>query len=114
MGRFHRIRLRLIPRFHQINRNDAVAWTQYARVDDNHSIKCLWITDRRYAFRSVTAIRSKVLGPSKRCRQRLTPLRAAQGDVVAFLVEGPVEVVARMRSPITIAARVHDKYLALP
>jgi hypothetical protein len=34
-------------------------------------------------------------------------------SAMAFLVERPIEVIARMCIPIAITARVHDEYLAL-
>jgi hypothetical protein len=53
-----------------------------------------------------------VLASSESFRQRL----ALYGDAdvaIAFLVEGPIEAIARMCIPIAVGARVNDKYFAL-
>jgi hypothetical protein len=112
LARFILVPRLLISRFHEIDRNSPVDRTQYARLDDHHSVKHGSVTDCAAAF-TVARICSKVLAPLEGCRQRLTLHGAHDHSAMAFLVKRPIEVIARVCIPISITARVHDKYLAL-
>src|SRR5271166_682047 len=85
--------------------------SQYALLNDNYSLKRLWVADCPAAF-TVALVSSKVLASSEGCRQRLT-LLGEDLRAKAFLVKSAVQVIAPMCIPIPITAWVHHKYLAL-
>src|SRR5229473_2267115 len=85
--------------------------TKNAGLDDHYPVERLRVTDCPGAL-TVAAIYPKVLARSE-VRQRLA-LLYHHLYAIAFLMEGPTEMIARMCISAMFAARVHDKYLALP
>lgn len=72
------------------------------------------IANRANALRTVASIRPEVLCSSEHACQRLALRRRIELMAETLHVERAVEMITRVRVPLPIAARHHDKEFALP
>ena len=98
-----------ISGLYEVDRDPALSWPQHVGRNLDDPGEGRGFADCPDALWGVAIVGPKVLTSAERARQRLAPLWREDLMIIALHVQGAVEVVTRVRVPVSLAGWEHDK-----